>query len=103
EQAEREQAERDQAEQAARQQAARDEARQQAWQRAAAQHADSGQTPRAETADIAAPPARGEWEVPDYVAEPEFEDIGEPDALSLTDELLGVRNQPRPRKSQEDS
>ena len=45
--------------------------------------------------DIAAPPVRAEWEVPDYVAQPEFDDEPEQDALSMADELFGVHQQSR--------
>ncbi|MFD0630511.1 dTMP kinase [Catenulispora yoronensis] len=81
------------------QEQARERARQQAWEQAAAQHA---RPQSAEAADITAPSARGEWDVPDYVAEPEFDEIGEPDARSLADELFGVRPA-RPGRSGEDS
>jgi hypothetical protein len=56
-------------------------------------------TPRAE--DISAPSVRGEWEVPDYVAEPEFDDAPEQDALSMADELFGAR--PQGRRGGEDA
>ncbi|MBW8805186.1 MAG: dTMP kinase [Catenulisporales bacterium] len=61
---------------------------------------------QAEAVDLAAPTARSEWEVPDYIAEPELDDtddIDSSEALSLTDELLGARRQPRPRSPREDS
>jgi hypothetical protein len=44
---------------------------------------------------------RGEWEVPDYVAQPEFDDSEEQDALSMADELFGAR--PQGRRGGEDS
>ncbi|WP_194898533.1 dTMP kinase [Catenulispora pinisilvae] len=50
-------------------------------------------SPHAE--DIATPSTRGEWEVPDYVAEPEFDEEPEQDAMALADELFGVRQQTR--------
>ncbi|MFL6115455.1 MAG: dTMP kinase [Catenulispora sp.] len=61
---------------------------------------------QAEAMDLAAPTARSEWEVPDYIAEPELDDADDLDSsetLSLTDELLGARRQPRPRAPREDS
>ena len=50
-------------------------------------------TPRAD--DIASPPVRSEWEVPDYVSQPEFDEESEQDAMSLADELFGARQQSR--------
>ncbi|MBS2540052.1 dTMP kinase, partial [Catenulispora sp. NF23] len=50
-------------------------------------------SPNAE--DIATPSTRGEWEVPDYVAEPELDEEPEQDAMALADELFGVRQQTR--------
>jgi len=50
-------------------------------------------TPRAE--EITAPPVRSEWEVPDYVSQPEFDDEPEQDAMSMADELFGARQQSR--------
>jgi dTMP kinase len=46
-------------------------------------------TPHAE--DISSPAVRGQWEVPDYVAQPEFDEEPEQDAMSLADELFGAR------------
>jgi hypothetical protein len=51
--------------------------------------------------EITAPAARDQWEVPDYVAEPEFDESSEADDLSLADELLGARQQAR--RGREDS
>ncbi|MEY9933499.1 dTMP kinase [Catenulispora sp. GP43] len=45
--------------------------------------------------DITAPSVRSEWEVPDYVAQPEFDEEPEQDALSMADELFGARHQSR--------
>jgi dTMP kinase len=50
-------------------------------------------TPRAE--EITAPPVRSEWEVPDYVSQPEFDEEPEQDAMSMADELFGARHQSR--------
>ena len=50
-------------------------------------------TPRAE--EISAPPVRGEWEVPDYITKPEFDEEPEQDALSMADELFGARQPSR--------
>jgi hypothetical protein len=52
-------------------------------------------TARAE--EITAAPMRSEWEVPDYIAHPEFDEEPEQDALSMADELFGVRQQSRSR------
>lgn len=53
----------------------------------------SSSAPRAE--EITAPPKRSEWEVPDYVSQPEFDDEPEQDAMSMADELFGARHQSR--------
>ncbi|WP_194911327.1 dTMP kinase [Catenulispora rubra] len=50
-------------------------------------------TPRAE--EISAPPVLSEWEVPDYITKPEFDEEPEQDALSMADELFGARQPSR--------
>ena len=57
----------------------------------------SGSTPTSmsHAEEITAPPVRSEWEVPDYVAQPEFDDEPEQDAMSMADELFGAHHQSR--------
>jgi hypothetical protein len=47
--------------------------------------------------EISGPSAPGKWEVPNYVDEPELDEPGEAERLSLTDELMGMRPLPRVR------
>ena len=62
---------------------------------ASASPSSPASSPSSRAEDITAPPVRGEWEVPDYVAQPEFDEEPEQDALSMADELFGARYQSR--------
>jgi dTMP kinase len=68
---------------------------------AAAQTQAQAAAAQPEAVEITTPAARDAWEVPDYVAEPEFDESSPDDDLSLTDELLGARQQAR--RGREDS